>query len=207
MKKSKKYDYFEALEGLSKCSYQSAKHLQKVLSNYEGEITELQIREAHEIEHTGDLKKHDMMNYLMKEFITPIDREDIVTISQGIDDVTDAIEDVLIKMYMFHIKELPEATLKFAELILSCSDAMRSVMKEFCRFKKPAKLHGLIIEVNSIENEGDALYTDVIRSLYSASTDPVELLVWTEIYRSMENCLDSLEDVIVYMELVVMKNS
>lgn len=206
-KQKKKYDYFEGLEELVGYSFETAKVLRSTLDNFQEGITAQQIKDVHEIEHQGDIKKHDMMNFLMREFITPIEREDIVSISQGIDDVTDAIEDVLIKMYMFHIKKPTPTMIEFSELILRCCKATRKVMKEFSGFKKPAKLHELIIDVNSLENEGDDLYTNAIRRLYGEELPAPELLAVTEIYQSMENCLDAMEEVTSRLELVVMKNS
>ena len=55
--------------------------------------------EMHKIEHEADLKKHDLLNTLAKAFITPIEQEDIMQISRNLDDLTDKIEDVLIRIY------------------------------------------------------------------------------------------------------------
>lgn len=38
-----------------------------------------------------------MLHILAKAFITPIEREDIILLSQNIDEVTDKIEDVLLQ--------------------------------------------------------------------------------------------------------------
>ncbi|WP_407922600.1 DUF47 family protein [Butyricicoccus pullicaecorum] len=48
------------------------------------------------------------INTLVKAFITPIDREDLVQISQNMDDLTDKIEDVLIRIYYNHISDIRE---------------------------------------------------------------------------------------------------
>ena len=55
------------------------------------------------MEHAADLVKHEMMSELARAFITPIEREDILELMQELDDVTDDIEDVLIRTYIFHI--------------------------------------------------------------------------------------------------------
>ena len=53
-----------------------------------------------------------MMAVLVKAFITPIEREDIILLSQSIDEVTDKIEDVLIRIYINNVQQIrPEAVL------------------------------------------------------------------------------------------------
>ena len=58
----------------------------------------------------ADGKKHDMLDKLAKEFIPPIEREDIVALSQQIDTMTDKVEDVLMRVYMSNVQEIePDA--------------------------------------------------------------------------------------------------
>ena len=62
----------------------------------------------HNIEHKADEIYHDILTRLSAEFITPIDQEDILRLVQIIDDVTDALDEVVLDCYMFHIDELPD---------------------------------------------------------------------------------------------------
>ena len=53
----------------------------------------------------------------MREFLPPIDREDIMELSGTIDDVTDSIEDVLLRLYMFNIRTLRPEAQAFAQVL------------------------------------------------------------------------------------------
>lgn len=208
MGKKNSYDYFEALVDLVKISGKACKFMAGTIDSFQDGITKEQIEEAHAIEHAGDEKKHEMMNRLLTEFITPVEREDIVGITQRIDDVTDAVEDVTLKMYMFRVTTLREECHEFAELIIRCCEALKTMMKEFHHFKKPAKLGQLMIEVHNLESEGDDLYERAVRKLFEDEKDnAVDLFVWTEIFRRMEMCLDAMEEVTEVAEMVIMKNS
>ena len=55
--------------------------------------------------------------------------------------------------------------------------------------------------------EGDKLYMKAVRKLYLGSKDPVELMVWREIFDRLEKCCDACEDVANVVESVIMKNS
>ena len=45
----------------------------------------------------GDKGKHTMTNHLATDFLPPIEREDILRLSQKIDDVIDLIEEIALK--------------------------------------------------------------------------------------------------------------
>ena len=47
-----------------------------------------------------------MFSALVKAFITPIERDDIMSLSEQIDNVTDCIEDILIHIYINNLTEI-----------------------------------------------------------------------------------------------------
>lgn len=173
----KAYDYFEALLGLSKFSLQAAELLKKTLANFQVATLEEKIREMHNIEHSADIAKHDMIEHLVKEFLPPIEREDIINVAQQIDDVTDAVEDVLMCIDMFNVKAIRPEILKFTETIEACCKSMYVGVEELRYFRKSKKLHEEVVEVNRLEEEGDALYINGVKNLYKNPTDPVDLMV------------------------------
>ncbi len=207
MKNNKDYNYFEAFINLSSFSLKSAEILNKTLKDFNPIKIDEKVREMHNIEHSADVAKHDMLNRLMKEFLPPIEREDITSLSQKIDDVTDAVEDVLICIDIFNIKKIRPEIYKFTEVIVKCCKAVDEALVEFQNFKKSKKLHSIIVDINHLEEEGDALYVNGVRELYKTSKDPLEIMVWTDIYRSLEKCCDACEDVANDIENIVMKNS
>lgn len=199
--------YFEAFAKLSKFSYNLAISLHETLSNFNPDNITEKVNAAHQIEHNADIAKHEVMNRLVKEFLPPIESEDITSLTQEIDDVTDSIEDVLIYVDMFNIRTIRPEVLKFTELLVSCTKAMDDALEEFKNWKTSKKLHDKIIEINRLEEVGDALYVDFMRNLYHTSTDPIELMCWTEILHRLEKCADNCEDVANIIETIVMKNS
>jgi predicted phosphate transport protein (TIGR00153 family) len=201
------YNYFDAFADLSKYSVKLAVELHQTLSKFDHTVITEKVKAAHTIEHNADIAKHDIMNRLVKEFLPPIEREDITSLTQEIDDVTDSVEDVLIYVDMFNIQLIRPEILKFTELLVTCTKAMDEALEEFKSFKSSKKLRDKVIEINRLEEEGDALYVDFMRNLYHTSTDPIELMCWTEILHRLEKCADNCEDVANIIESIVMKNS
>ncbi|MGH7441456.1 MAG: DUF47 domain-containing protein, partial [bacterium] len=63
------------------------------------------------------------------------------------------------------------------------------------------------VEINKLENDGDALRDDAIAHLLKNEKNAVEVLKWKEIYESVETALDCCEDVANILEAVVLENS
>lgn len=205
--KRNSFNYFKSFVNLSKYSLSSAEILHSILSDFNSSNLPQKVKDMHEIEHNADNAKHDIMNHLVKEFLPPIEREDITSLSQEIDDVTDSVEDVLLFISMFNIKTIRPEVLKFTELISTCCKSMHEALVEFQNFKNSKTLHGKIVEINRLEEEGDGLYIEMMRNLYASSKDPIELMTWTEILHRLEKCCDNCEDVADIIEEIVMKNS
>ena len=205
-KKSDNY-YFENFIQCVECGCQAAMMLEENLANFDVNRLSENLDELHKIEHDADKKKHEMMGVLVKAFITPIEREDIILLSQCIDEVTDQIEDVLIRIYINNVHTIRPEALQFTKVIIRCCKVLKEIMEEFANFKKSKTLHGLIIEINALEEGGDRLFIDSMRRLHTEVADPLEIIAWREIYNFLEKCCDACEHVADAVESVIMKNT
>lgn len=199
--------YFDKLSISAGYSCAAAELLDKILVNFSTDHLEEKLSEMHSIEHAADIDKHLMMSRLIHEFITPIEREDIIQLSQELDDITDQVEEILRCIYMYNIRSIRPEALEFSKLVIQACTALKKAFDELPNFKKSAELKKHIIEINRIENIGDSMYTQVIRKLYTTLTDSMEILSWVKIFDLFENCFDSCEHVANSIERVVFKNS
>jgi len=207
MARKRDMDYFDGFVSLVNYSCEAAAFLENIVEHYDPGCLNEKMKEVHAIEHQADIEKHLMMQKLAKEFITPIEREDIMSMAHEIDNVTDAIEDVVMQMYMFNIRSIRKEAEAMTRIIINCCDALRSALKEFHNFRRSENIHKLIIEVNRLEEEGDRTYTEAVRQLYQEKTDVLEIMGWTKIFGCMEKCCDVCENVSDVIESVIMKNS
>lgn len=199
--------YFENLVAAAECACKAADYLVDCVTNYNTADIKNMLASMHELEHAGDTKKHEMEAHLAKAFVTPIDREDLALISQNIDEVTDSIEEVLQGFYMYRIKAVTPEAIPFAQKIAECCQLMKQMLCEFVNFKKPEKLHKLVIDLNHMEEECDVLYIESTMLLEERCDNALDVISWREIYNRMENCADSCEHIGDSVDMVVMKNS
>lgn len=206
---SKKQDdfYFENFKACTGHACRAAHLLDEIMHQFDASSLEQQIARMHEIEHGADEKKHEVLNVLARAFITPIDREDILLLSQCIDDMVDKIEDVLLRIYCNNVSSIRPEALGVMEVIVRCCEEVQRMICEFPNFRRSKTLREHIIHINSMEEEADQLFISNLRKLHTTCTDPVEIISWREIYIYLEHCADACEHVAGAVESVVIKNS
>ena len=206
---SKKQDsfYFENFSACAAYACEAAKYLEAALRNFEPECLYDMVQELHQVEHAADEKKHELSNVLAKAFITPIEREDIVLLSQSIDEVVDKVEDVLLRLYCNNVQSIRPDAIEMGAVLIKCCEEVRLMMDEFADFRHSKLLRDHIIRLNTLEEQADRLFINSLRDLHMTCSDPIEVISWREIYIYLEKCADACEHVADAVESVVMKNT
>jgi len=207
MARKKDMNYFDAFVELVGYSCKAAQLLNDIMNDFNADELSAKMKEMHAIEHSGDEARHAIVKRLAREFITPIEREDIMAMTDAIDNVTDTIEDVLMRMYMYNVTSIREHAVRMTEVIVKCCNSLKEALDEFYNYRKSKKLHELIIEINRLEEVGDSLFTEATRDLYCNCNDSKEVAAWDIVFYYLEKCCDSCEDVADVIENVIMKNS
>lgn len=200
-------DYFSLAETQVSYCVRAAVLLECIFRDYSAAESSLHRENIHAIEHEADGVHHDILTRLSTEFITPIDQEDILRLVQIIDDVTDSLDEVVLESYMFHVDVLPEGADRLAGTVLRCVKALADAVHELRNFKKPAKLRSLLVEVNSIEGEADALYTEAIHTLFGSDADTKRLIGGKTILDCLEDCCDFCEHAADVIDQIIIKNT
>ena len=73
--------------------------------------------------------------------------------------------------------------------------------------KKMKEILKYCVEINRLENEGDALRDKAITRLFEDAKDPLLIIKWKEIYEAAENITDMCENVASTIEAILVKNN
>ena len=157
-----------------------------------------------DLEHRGDEVIHEIFTRLNQTFITPLDPEDIHSLSSKLDDVLDGIEDTIHRMVAYRLEVVPKPMIALSEVVCTCSIALQKAFQAL-EADKPLMEH--CIEINRLENEGDRLGRKAVADLFDNEKDPILLIKLKEIYEFLEDTIDSCEDVADVLQNVVVKNS
>jgi predicted phosphate transport protein (TIGR00153 family) len=200
--------YYDAFVAMGKYACDAAKYLKSVMDNYHPDDLSEQMVKMHAIENDADSAKHVMTKNLAKEFITPIEREDILELASYIDTVIDKTEDVLLRFYMFNIREIRDDAKDLVNVLVKCTEATMQSIEELRHFRKSKTLQECLVEVNNLEEVGDSKYTEAVRHVFTdKNIVALEAAAWNQIFHYIEEVFDACEDVADTIESVIMKNS
>jgi predicted phosphate transport protein (TIGR00153 family) len=160
--------------------------------------------EIQKLEQKGDEVIHDIFTRLNQTFITPLDPEDIHSLSSSLDDVLDGIEDAAYRMAAYHLEPIPPPVVELCGIVQSCTQSLRAAF-EALNANKPLLEH--CIEINRLEDAADKVVRQAVNELFLNNIDPITLIKRKEVYEFLEATTDRCEDVADTLQTVVVKNS
>ena len=176
--------------------------LVELISNFDN-VNELKAR-IKDLEHEGDRITHDLYTLLDKTFVTPLDREDISSLTGAVDEILDYTDGTAERFVLFKIKEPTSYMLELAKLLLSASQEVHLLMTRLRGFKNSADLIEHCRNISKYEHEGDTIYRTAIAELFETN-NPVEIIKLKEIYETQEGALDRCADVADVFEDIALK--
>lgn len=141
-------------------------------------------------EKEADEVRRILIDELNRTFVTPIDREDIFTLSLTVDDVLDYANTTLEELSMFEIRPTP-----YLERMVSLlSDAAREIHLAVQRLEDhPSVANDHAVRAKALENRVETVYREAIADLFRMPRDVdhiVEMLKLREVYRHLSNAAD-----------------
>jgi predicted phosphate transport protein (TIGR00153 family) len=160
--------------------------------------------QIHALEEQADDVIHEIYTRLNSTFITPLDPEDIHSLSSHLDDVIDGIEDSVHRMLDYHIDPLPGTVIELCRIVQSCG---LTLQKAFDALTKNRPYQDHCIEINRLEEAADQLGRTSVRELFEREKDPIRIIKLKEIYEFLEQTTDYCEDVADALQNIQVKNS
>ncbi|HUO56872.1 MAG TPA: DUF47 family protein [bacterium] len=165
------------------------------------------VRRLKDAEHHADEITHHTMEMLHKTFVTPIDRDQIHQLISDMDDVMDLIDGAARRMMLYGVTEIPPDLMELAKVLHHATLELQVAVKNLRNLKNAKQILKSCIEINKLENDGDAIRDAAIAKLIKQEKDAVQVLVWKEIFESVETAIDKCEDVANVIEGVVLENA
>ena len=205
--KKQELDYYEEFIKMSKYTIDISSLLKELVQGYDYDKVGDRVIEIHEIENMADKTQHGVLNYLIRDFVPPIDREDIINLTRRLDDVIDSIDEVSIDLDIFVVRSLRSNMTEYMEILEEASKMMHELLMKFKDMKDYDGLKKIVVEVNNIEEKGDKLFQKSIKELYESGENAIDVNRWTIIYSKLEDCFDAIEHIADCVEEIFMKNS
>jgi uncharacterized protein len=155
-------------------------------------------------EQDGDRITHDIVDRLNHTFVTPIEREDILELATGLDDVVDFAEEVADFMGLYKIEAPMEQAQRLAHILLQ---AARQIAEAMPKLRDFGDLAPYTSEIHRLENDGDRVVREAMAALFDTGIDPMVVIRWKDIYERLEDAVDATERVANILSNIVIKNA
>jgi predicted phosphate transport protein (TIGR00153 family) len=198
----KEREFFDLFEEAARNAVRAAELLEHLLEHWPDGGAET-LAEIVDCEHVGDRITHDIIQRLNHSFVTPFDREDILALASGLDDVVDYIEEVANFLELYRIEAPMQQAQEMATVL---RQATRAICGAVPRLRALQDINEYTVEVNRLEDEGDRLMRGAVASLFDHGIDPMMVIRWKDIFERLEDAIDSTETAVNILEGVIIKN-
>ena len=202
--KKKSNEFFELFETSADYFYQGALLLDEVMMDHRKADTK--VKEINDREHQADEVNDTIIDKLSQTFITPIDREDIYAIANGLDDGVDQLQGMLQRIVIYHTGDAREGALRLTKLLIeSTAEIKRAAALLNAISKNQNEILAITSKIDKLESEGDHVFRGELAYLFEYVKDPIELIKWKDLLEGLEDTLDHCERMADLLKGVVMK--
>ena len=123
-------------------------------------------------------------------FITPFDREDLLLLTECIDDVIDCLDNTIDLLIRMKITELPDLLLEIAKILHSMGQDIPAMLD---LIKKPKKFRKEWDSVTARENQLDTMHNELTANVLSGKLDIFEAMRLKQIADRLEEISNLME--------------
>ena len=196
--------FFDLFEELAAKIEEGAKFFLEMAGSYE--YSAVNIARLKQIEHEADIVTHTTYEKMHKTFLTPLDREDIYALVNKMDSIIDMIEAAAMRMNLYKVQKPSASVIELAEILVKAVSKIKIIVHAMRDMKNARLILDACVEINTLENDGDAVLRTTIANLFDNEKDVRELIKWKEIFERLEEAIDVCEDVSNIAEGIVLKH-
>ncbi|MDR3327527.1 MAG: DUF47 family protein [Prevotellaceae bacterium] len=202
----KEAKFFPLLKRLAEVSDRAAEQLIGCVESNNQAGSQAIHKSIKDLEHEGDRLIGKIFDELNSTFITPFDREDINSLANTLDDVTDQIYGCAKRITFYKPKTIPPSAITLAmmvkvstEYIVKAVDELDVLKKSSVAIKKYCK------ELHNIESQADEIFQNFTIELFENEKDAVEIIKLKEIMNVLEGITDEADHVGKIIKTIIVK--
>mgnify|MGYP003330499155 FL=1 len=204
-------NFFVMFNQHSDCIVNAARAFSQLVAHYSDPISRDKYnQEVINAEHAADRVTHEVNRMIHKTFITPIDREQIHSLINTMDDVADLFQDSAETMSLYDVKHMTEEITRLTDLSLKCCERVSYAVKLLDKISDPATAEAALKtceEIDKLESDADRVMRSAMSKLFREEEDVRELIKLKAVYELLETITDKCEDVANLIEGIVLENS
>ena len=204
-------NFFEMFNQHADRIVEAARAFSQLVANYnDPHLREKYNQDVDNAERAADRITQEVNRTLHKTFITPIDREQIHSLINTMDDVADLIQDSAETMALYDVRHMTESMTRLTELSVKCCERLKDAVYMLAKIAEPATAEAALKtceEIDRLESDADRVMRSAMSELFREEPDVRELIKLKAIYELLETITDKCEDVANLIEGIVLENS
>ena len=204
-------NFFELFNQHADRIVEAARAFSQLVANYnDPHLREKYNQDVDNAERAADRITQEVNRTLHKTFITPIDREQIHSLINTMDDVADLIQDSAETMALYDVRHMTESMTRLTELSVKCCERLKDAVYMLAKIAEPATAEAALKtceEIDRLESDADRVMRSAMSKLFREEPDVREVIKLKAIYELLETITDKCEDVANLIEGIVLENS
>jgi uncharacterized protein len=161
--------------------------------------------EVKELEHEGDRIISELLTTANASFVTPIDRDDLVTLAFAVDDVADSIENASELLGLYGVETPTRQSFQLCELLVRATGQLASLLGRLQSLRGSAEE---VRAIKAIEDEADQVARNARAGLFKDDRiDPTIVIRWKDIYEALEDAVDTCDTAAHRVGNILVKNA
>ena len=204
-------NFFELFDQHAERTAEGARAFMAMIQNYNDvALREKFASEVDVAERAADKVTAEVHRLLHRTFITPIDGEQIRSLINSMDDITDMLQDTSEVLSLYNVQRVGEDVMRLTEISVRCCDRVQHVVRLLPRLKDVEVADAALKtceEIDHLESDADRVMRSAMSRLFRDEIDTRELIKLKAIYEHLETISDRCQDVANVIEGIILEAS
>ena len=207
----KEGNFFELFNQHADRIVDAARAFSNLVANYnDAHLRDKYNQDVDNAERAADRVTQEVNRLIHTTFITPIDREQIHTLINLMDDVADLIQDSAETMALYDVRHMTEEIVRLTDISVKCCERVRDAVSLLDKIADHSTADAALKtceEIDRLESDADRVMRSAMSKLFREEPDVREVIKLKAIYELLETITDKCEDVANLIEGIILENS
>jgi predicted phosphate transport protein (TIGR00153 family) len=204
-------NFFELFNQHAQHVVEAAHAFAALVKNYnDPALREKYNKQVDNAENAADSVTREVNRLLHLTFITPLDREQIHSLINTMDDVADLLQDSAETMALYDVRRMTEEIERLTDLCVRSVERLKDAVGLLHDIGDPKVAQAALKtceEIDQLESDADRVMRAAMSKLFRDEPDVREVIKLKAIYELLETVTDKCEDVAKLIEGVILENS
>jgi len=199
---SRSGEIYDLLARAGANAHELAKTVDERFREYPGGPSQDQVKE---LEHEGDRVISELLTMANAVFVTPFDRDDLVTLAFAVDDVADSIENASELLSLYGVEGPTRQAIQLTDLLVRATEQLAALLARLQHARGSAEE---VRAIKAIEDEADEVARNARAGLFKDDRiDPTIVIRWKDIYEALEDAVDFCDTAANRIGNILVKNA